>query len=219
MKEHDIRIAIVDAAERLFDQIGFQETTVADIAHILRMSPAKVYRFFTSKAEIQEAVGRRLLSEVEAAVDDIVQRSGPASKKLHATIALIEKANTQRFQNNRKLHELFETAFNENWTIVHEHRQKIEKSLTEIMFQGNREGEFHVEESDDTAILVHSVCFRFCHPRLLVECAHEAKPTIDQLVNFCLTTLRRSGPTRRDEGGASSGSASCSALSPPLRLR
>jgi len=216
MKEHDMHLTIVDAAERLFDQIGFKETTVADIAHNLRMSPAKVYRFFTSKAEIQEAVGRRLLSEVEAAVDDIVQRSEPASKKLRATIALIEKANTRRFQNNRKLHELFETAFNENWTIVHEHRQKIEKSLTEIMFQGNREGEFHVEESDDAAILVHSVCFRFCHPRLLVECAHEAKPTIDQLVNFCLTTLRRSSSTRRDEGR---GSCSCSALSPPLRLR
>ena len=60
---------IVDVADRLFGQIGFQKTTIADIAQVLRMSPANIYRFFTSKAEINEAVGRRLLSEIEVAIE------------------------------------------------------------------------------------------------------------------------------------------------------
>ena len=150
--EHDTHLIILEAAERLFGQIGFQKTTVADIAHNLRMSPANVYRFFTSKAEIHEAVGRRLLSEIEEAVDDIVQQPGSASQKLRATIAAIERANAQRFQSNRKLHELVETAFNENWPIVYEHGRRIEKSLTEIIAQGNRDGDLHAQESDVAAI-------------------------------------------------------------------
>ena len=189
-QERDTHLIILEAAERLFGQIGFQKTTVADIAHNLRMSPANVYRFFASKAEIYEAVGRRLLNEIEVAVDDIVKDLGVAGHKLRAAIAAIEKAHAQRYQNKRKLHELVETAFNENWTIVYEHRQKIEKSLTEIISQGDRDGEFHVEESDVAAILVHSACLRFCHPRLLVECAQAPEPTVDQLVNFCLAALR-----------------------------
>jgi Bacterial regulatory proteins, tetR family len=44
-----------DDAERLFRQIGFQKTTVADIARELHMSPANVYRFFAAKSEINEA--------------------------------------------------------------------------------------------------------------------------------------------------------------------
>jgi len=59
-QENDTHLVILEAAERLFGQIGFQKTTVADIAHNLRMSPANVYRFFTSKAEIHEAVGREV---------------------------------------------------------------------------------------------------------------------------------------------------------------
>src|SRR5271166_1367304 len=188
--EHDTHLIILEAAERLFGQIGFQKTTVADIAHNLRMSPANVYRFFTSKAEIHEAVGRRLLSEIEEAVDDIVQQPGSASRKLRATIAAIERANAQRFQSNRKLHELVEMAFNENWPIVYEHGRRIEKSLTEIIAQGNRDGDLHAQESDVAAILVHSACLRFSHPRLWVECAQEPEPTVDQLVDFCLAALR-----------------------------
>ena len=36
-------------AERLFGEIGFQKTTVVDIARELGMSPANVYRFFRAK--------------------------------------------------------------------------------------------------------------------------------------------------------------------------
>jgi len=48
-------------AERLFRQIGYQKTTVADIAKELRMSPANVYRFFDSKKSIHEGVARGLM--------------------------------------------------------------------------------------------------------------------------------------------------------------
>lgn len=189
-RERNTHIIIVDAAERLFGQIGSRKTTVLDIAQNLRMSPANVYRFFTSKTEIHEAVVRRLLNEIEVAVGEIVQRSDQAKQKLRAVIAAIEKAHAKRFQTNPKLHELIEAAFNENWAIAYQHRQKIEKSLTAIISQGNREGAFRVEEPDVAAILVHSACLRFCHPGLLIECAREPKPTIDQLVNFCLAALR-----------------------------
>ena len=40
------RERILVVAERLFRQIGYQKTTVADIAKELRVSPAGVYRFF-----------------------------------------------------------------------------------------------------------------------------------------------------------------------------
>ena len=68
-KKQDTRRIIIEAAERLFSQVDFQKTTLADIAHELRMSLADVFRLFPTRAKINEAVGRCLLSEVEAAVD------------------------------------------------------------------------------------------------------------------------------------------------------
>ena len=188
--ERDTNLRIVEVAERLFGQIGFQKTTVADIARELHMSPANVYRFFSAKAAINEAVARRLLSEVEVVVEEIAKRSAPAGARLRASIAAIEKNNAQRFLDNRKLHELVETAFNENWPIVRDHVEKLNGALATIIAQGNEAGEFHVEDCDLAAMLVRSACLRFCHPRLMVECAQDPEPTIDQMVDFCLVALR-----------------------------
>jgi AcrR family transcriptional regulator len=174
----------------LFGQIGFQKTTVADIARELRMSPANVYRFFSAKSEINEAVARRLLAEIENAVAEIAKQAGQASPLLRASITEIEKQNAQRFLDNRKLHELVEAAFNENWPIVREHVQKLNDTLAEIISRGNKDGEFHVEDCELAAILVRSACLRFCHPRLMIECAQDPEPTIDQMINFCLDALR-----------------------------
>src|SRR5215208_7195024 len=58
-RELDVRARIVETAEALFRDIGYQKTTVADIAKALRMSPANVYRFFDSKKSINEAVAER----------------------------------------------------------------------------------------------------------------------------------------------------------------
>jgi AcrR family transcriptional regulator len=190
-KKEETRRIIVDAAERLFSQVGFQKTTLADIAHELNMSLADVFRFFPTRVKINEAVGRRLLSEVEVAVDNIVKNSGQASEKLRASVEALEKANVQRVRTNRKLHELIETAFRENWTIVYQHQQEIEKSLTKIISQGNRRREFYVEDCEREAVLVRTACIQFYDPRLVVNPNDEQELTLDQLVDFCLSSLRR----------------------------
>ncbi len=156
--ENDTHFGIIEVAERLFGQIGFQKTTVADIARELHMSPANVYRFFSAKAEINEAVARRLLYEVEVAVDEVAKSSGPASTKLRNAIAAIERMNAQRFMSNRKLHELVETAFNENWPIVREHLEKINTIITQIIAQGIADKEFRAGDAELSAILVRSAC-------------------------------------------------------------
>ena len=77
--ESDTRERILVVAERLFRQIGYQKTTVADIAKELRMSPANVYRFFESKKAIHEGVARALMGEVEVEAQRIARRRVPAA--------------------------------------------------------------------------------------------------------------------------------------------
>ncbi len=185
--DHDLRPAICEVAEGLFAQVGFHKTTVADIARELRMSPANVYRFFDAKAEINEAVARHVLSGSEAAVAKVAAHSGSASQKLRACIAAINDANAQRYLSNRKLHELVEAAFNGRWSIARDHVETMHTTLSEIISQGNRDGEFNVDDSDLAAILVHSACMRFCDPRVMVEYAEEAEPTRDQMIDFAST--------------------------------
>src|ERR1700759_728982 len=89
--ETDTRERILVVAERLFRQIGYQKTTVGDIAKELRMSPANVYRFFDSKKAIHEGVARGLMGEVEEAAQAIASQPGPAAVQLREIIKTINR--------------------------------------------------------------------------------------------------------------------------------
>src|SRR5437667_12496751 len=103
--ETDTRERILVVAERLFRQIGYQKTTVADIAKELRMSPANVYRFFDSKKSIHEGVARTLMGEVEVEAQRIAQASGPASVRLREMIKTIRRMQTGRQVVRPHLHD------------------------------------------------------------------------------------------------------------------
>src|SRR5215207_8373395 len=91
--ETGTRSRIVATAERLFREIGYQKTTVADIAKALKMSPANVYRFFDSKSAIHQAVARRLMSEVEAAVETIAAEPLSPKDRLREILTTVHHMN------------------------------------------------------------------------------------------------------------------------------
>src|SRR5437870_11248153 len=95
--ETDTRERILVVAERLFREIGYQKTTVADIAKELRMSPANVYRFFDSKKAIHEGVARALMGEVEVVAQAIAALPGPAAPRLRDLMKTVHRMNSERY--------------------------------------------------------------------------------------------------------------------------
>jgi len=193
----DTHLKILAVAERLFSEIGFEKTTVSDIARELHMSPTNIYRFFSAKADINEAIGRRLLAAIEAAGDGIVKNSASARDKLRALLAMIASANEERFLSNRKLHDLLETAFSDNWPIARDHIEKITEFMGEIISQGNRDGDFAVGDCELAAILVRSASIQFWHPCRMVEDAQNPEPTLDDMVDFCLAAFAQGAPVMK----------------------
>src|SRR3979409_919899 len=95
--EPDTRERILVVAERLFREIGYQKTTVADIAKVLRMSPANVYPFFDSKKAIHEGVARRLMGAVEIEAEAIANKPGPAADRMRELLTTVHRMNSERY--------------------------------------------------------------------------------------------------------------------------
>ena len=194
--EPDTRERILVVAERLFRQIGYQKTTVADIAKELRMSPANVYRFFDSKKAIHEGVACGLMSEVEDAAQAIVNRPGPAAARLRELIATINRMNTERYVGDSKLHEMVEIAMEESWQVCVAHMQVITESFAALIAQGAATGEFEVTDALTASLCVCTGMMRFFHPQMIAQCVDKPGPTIDQMIDFVLAGLgsrRRAG--------------------------
>jgi AcrR family transcriptional regulator len=187
--ETDTRERILVVAERLFRQIGYQKTTVADIAKELKMSPANVYRFFDSKKSIHEGVARTLMSEVEVEAQRIAQASGPASVRLREMIKTIHRMNSERYVGDSKLHEMVEIAMQEDWDVCVAHMECIASTLGLVIAQGGASGEFEVPDLQLASLCACTAMMRFFHPQMIAQCATKPGPTIDQMIDFVIAGL------------------------------
>jgi AcrR family transcriptional regulator len=188
--ETDVRERILVTAERLFRQIGYQKTTVADIAKALRMSPANVYRFFDSKKSINIGVARRLMGQVEAESDAIAKRPGSATQRLRDLLTTIHRMNADRYVGDAKMHEMVAVAMEENWDVCRAHVDGIIKIIAKVIADGVAAGEF---QTPDPAIAAACTCIamvRFFHPQLIAEFADKPIPTLDQLIDFVIGGLK-----------------------------
>ena len=188
------RCVILGMAERLFREIGYRKTTVADIAKSLRMSPANVYRFFESKKAINEAVADRIMAELEAELAVIVARpDAPAAERLAEFVRALNRLSTERFTAERRMHEMVEVAMAESWQVVHRHIGRVDDMLCRLVAEGARTGEFQVKDPMVAARCVHAAIIRFCHPALIVQCIDEPGPSLDDMIAFLLAGLMKSG--------------------------
>jgi len=194
--EQDTRERILLVAERLFRQLGYQKTTVADIAKELRMSPANVYRFFDSKKSIHEGVCRRLMGEVENASADIVAKPGPASARLRELIITIHRMNSERYVGDSKLHEMVAIAMEESWEVCLAHMMTITETIGAVIAQGAASGEFEVTDVPLAAMCTCHALIGYFHPQMIAQAKEKPKPTIDQMVDFVLASLAPRRSTR-----------------------
>jgi AcrR family transcriptional regulator len=188
--ESDTRERILVEAERLFREIGYQKTTVADIAKVLRMSPANVYRFFDSKKAIHEGVARGLMGGVEDAAQTIATgRGSTAASRLRELMTTINRMNTERYVVDSKLHEMVAIAMEESWDVCVAHMERITETIASVIAEGAATGEFEVPDVAVAAKCACTAMIRFFHPQMIAQCANKPGPSLDQMIDFILAGL------------------------------
>jgi AcrR family transcriptional regulator len=191
--EPDTRERILEMAERLFREIGYQKTTVADIAKELRMSPANVYRFFDSKKAIHEGVARSLMDGVERAAQAIASGRGSAASRLRELMTTIHRMNSERYVDDSKLHEMVAAAMEESWEVCVAHMQHITETIGGVVAEGVASGEFETDDVPVTTICAYTAMMRFFYPQMIAQCANKPGPSLDQMIDFILAGLAPRG--------------------------
>ncbi|MEH3118698.1 MAG: TetR family transcriptional regulator [Methylorubrum populi] len=185
---------IVEAAARSFREIGYQKTTVADIARTLKMSPANVYRFFDSKKAINEAVVERLTGEVEAMIVRIAETPNlDAPERLTRIVTALHNDCHRRFEAHPRVHEMVEAAMSESWAVCQAHVDRIGAVLARVVADGVREGAFTVADPKGAAACLHAAITRYCHPVLVSRQPERVEPPLPAMIAFLLGALRPAG--------------------------
>lgn len=169
-KPDDTRDRIMDVADRLFRQIGFAKTTVADIAAELDMSPANVYRFFASKNAIVEAICRRCLAELDERAWEIARSRGSAPARLERLILEILAYHKANLLTDKRVNDIVLIAIEDSWDAIEAHKEVIRNVVELIIRDGIAAGEFEKVDAAETSQLLMRSLVAFVHPVLISQC-------------------------------------------------
>lgn len=165
----EVRGQILATAEKLFRAWGYAKTTVADIARECEMSPANIYRFFESKAAINEAITEVLLAEVEQKAEAVVAEQRPAADRLRKLLLEMHTFSCERFLKDTEVHELCAKAMREQWGVIDAHIRRIRSIVRGLIAEGIKSGEFAKADLDFVETCVNNAMLPFCHPQIVAE--------------------------------------------------
>ncbi|MCS0503390.1 TetR/AcrR family transcriptional regulator [Ancylobacter mangrovi] len=181
----DTRAAIVSVAERWCRRVGFRRTAVADIAAELGMSPSNVFRFFSSKAVLGDAVAERVLGGIVETLHGVAARSdlAPPDRLRALLLAWVETTATVLGTDDH-MRELIEAGMGESWKACVEHTGQIDRLLRLTLESGAASGDFAVRDVAVSVGCVRAAMLAFTYPGLLGQAAPDTTPR--QIVAFVL---------------------------------
>jgi AcrR family transcriptional regulator len=174
-KPDDTRARIMQTAEALFRRLGYAKTAVADIASELGMSPANVYRFFSSKNAIVEAICKHCLSEVEEKAWTAARSKAPAAERMERLVLEILAYHKENFATEQRVNEMVVAAIESSWDAIHAHKRVMHNVAELILRDGIAAGEFDPVDPSETAELILRSVLVFTHPLLLGQCLEEGQ--------------------------------------------
>lgn len=155
---------ILDVAEEVLRRYGPAKATVVDVARVLEVSHGSIYRHFSSKAALRDAVAARWLHRVSAPLAVIATENGPAVDRLHRWLERLVTLKRQKVLDDPELFATYYAIAAEARGVVQAHVNELVGQLAQIIESGIASSEFKVSNPDEAAKAVFSATVRFHHP-------------------------------------------------------
>jgi AcrR family transcriptional regulator len=140
--DHERHHQIIAAADEHFRLYGYRKTSVADLGKAIGVSSTYLYRFFTSKQAIGEAVCSTVLRTMDDELLLLVNETGPATDRLRRFMKLTLARSLEIFFDDTRLHELVTVAMEESWGSARVHEAALTAMVAALVQSGRQSGEF-----------------------------------------------------------------------------
>lgn len=163
------RDRILDVAERHIRRIGHRKTTVADIACDLGTSRANVYRFFPTRAAIDQDVCARIANRTLEVARSVSRRRDAAGTRLAAMFNDLHRQARTRLTEEPHVHELLVVATDGKWEAAKWYFDEMTRMFEATIREGLEAGELKSDDAGNAARCVLAAVISFVHPSLVEQ--------------------------------------------------
>jgi TetR/AcrR family transcriptional regulator, repressor of the ameABC operon len=174
----ETRREILSVAEALFQERGYQHVAMADVAAVLGMSPANVFKHFHAKTALVDAIASAHVTQMMKSLESLELPLKPQAKLLRVAEELLAMLLSE-IRENRHLFEMIVLTADLELQAGDLYRAKISAIMETIILEGVATGEFFVRDAHHTASVVTMALEGIINPLSVVG----AKPEV--LYNRC----------------------------------
>jgi AcrR family transcriptional regulator len=156
---------ILTATEDVLRRHGPDKATVLDVARVLGVSHATVYRHFPSKAALREAVTRRWLGRTYDRLAPVMADTRAAApERLRAWLAALFAAKRAMTSEDPELFATYRILAAEHSSAAADHVANLIEQLRDIIAAGVTAGDFAVSDEAAAARAVFDATTGYHHP-------------------------------------------------------
>ena len=182
---------ILDTAEAVLRRYGPAKATVVDVARALNVSHGSVYRHFSSKTVLRDAVARRWLARVSEPLARIAESPGPAETRLRRLVLELSATKRRMAAEDPELFATFHQIVTQSRDVVTEHLNILAGQLATVIADGTAAGQFIACDPAVAGRAVLQATARFHHPAHAPEWADPAiEADLDAILSLLVHGLR-----------------------------
>jgi len=185
----DTRLLAI-AADQL-KEFGPRHVTVVGIADAAGMTHANVYRYFTNKAALIDAVAGQWLRGMEATIADIADSPDPADDKLERLIQAWARIHRDLLRQDRHLFDVYCTATETSRPLVRKHRARMRQLIERVLDEGIVTGKFEPRDREKAHAFISDAVYRFINPLTVRLDAEVPQDILDQRLATMIRVVLR----------------------------
>ncbi len=141
----DTEEKLINAAEKLFAEKGYSETSIDDICEEVNVTHGLFYYYFDSKEDIVEAITERLMEEITETLEDITNDPmlGAQEKFMKLWMQSLQEKKERTYLTSVLMGDSPSSRFVTQ--LYHEAVEAMVPYLKEIVEQGVEEGSFEAD--------------------------------------------------------------------------
>lgn len=160
---------ILDTTEQVLRRFGLDKTSVVDVARALGVSHGTLYRHFSSKAALKEAVAERWLKRVSTPLKQVSLEKGASIDLIRKWLETLIGLKRSKALEDPELFAMYNALAEESVEIIGSHIEELIMQLTSIVEAGIRSGELSENNAKEMASAIFYATARFHHPALAKE--------------------------------------------------
>jgi AcrR family transcriptional regulator len=160
---------ILEAAEDVLRRHGPAKANVVDVARALGVSHGSVYRHFSSKAALRDAVTERWLAQISLPLAAVATGKGAAPERLRRWLDLLVRSKRRKALYEPELFATYVELTADARDVVRTHVETLIGQLERIVADGVARGELAAEKPRAAARAAFDATNRFHNPAHAAE--------------------------------------------------